>query len=324
MKTSIKMILALALALTMICALGTAAFADTPIIITKNPTNERHFVGESAMFIAGANNFDRIEWRFIAPNGSDCSLDAFTAQFPACSVKGQGTTTLVISNMQSGMDGWRAYCRFCLGSSHALRVAVAQCLNAHRHPSCKLQDEPQVRHPAVAQPYDFYANHLLFYNWHETLEIGYPIATQGLRHVDDALVGGTTEDEVVGMLRRYGWAVDEDIHPVQKTALGGHTQQRLVGVARVAPDGLVGALLDGRGQFGEALGLLHGIASGESDVGKGVGLYDAHDLLNAHLVASIPGPRLWVVAFCTVVCAACAIDAGAEARPVHRCVLYDV
>ena len=38
MKTSIKMILALALALTMICALGTAAFADTPIIITKNPT----------------------------------------------------------------------------------------------------------------------------------------------------------------------------------------------------------------------------------------------------------------------------------------------
>ena len=44
MKTSIKMILALALALTMICALGTAAFADTPIIITKNPTNERHFL----------------------------------------------------------------------------------------------------------------------------------------------------------------------------------------------------------------------------------------------------------------------------------------
>ena len=125
MKTSIKMILALALALTMICALGTAAFADTPIIITKNPTNERHFVGESAMFIAGANNFDRIEWRFIAPNGSDCSLDAFTAQFPACSVKGQGTTTLVISNMQSGMDGWRAYCRFCLGSSHADTAAAA-------------------------------------------------------------------------------------------------------------------------------------------------------------------------------------------------------
>ena len=124
MKNSIKMILALALALTMICALGTAAFADTPITITKNPTNERHFAGESAMFIAGANNYDRIEWRFIAPNGSDFSLDAFIAQFPACSVKGQGTTTLVINNLQTGMDGWRAYCRFGLGNSYADTTAA--------------------------------------------------------------------------------------------------------------------------------------------------------------------------------------------------------
>ena len=119
MKTSIKMILALALALTMICALGTAAFADTPIIITKNPTNERHFIGEYAMFVAGANNYDRIEWRFNAPNGSDYSLDAFRAQFPTCSVDGQGTPTLVVNNIQPGMEGWRAYCRFYLGSSYA-------------------------------------------------------------------------------------------------------------------------------------------------------------------------------------------------------------
>ena len=119
MKTSVKMILALVLALTMICALGTVAFADTPIIITKNPTNERHFIGEYAMFVAGANNYDRIEWRFNAPNGGDYSLDAFRAQFPYCSVDGQGTTTLVVNNIQPGMEGWRAYCRFYLGSSHA-------------------------------------------------------------------------------------------------------------------------------------------------------------------------------------------------------------
>ena len=124
MKNSIKMILTLALALTMICALGTAAFADTPITITKNPTNERHFAGESAMFIAGANNYDRIEWRFNAPNGGDFSLDAFIAQFPACSVKGQGTTTLVINDIQTGMDGWRAYCRFSLGNSYADTAAA--------------------------------------------------------------------------------------------------------------------------------------------------------------------------------------------------------
>ena len=119
MKISVKMILALALALTMLCSLGAAAFADSPILITKNPTNERHFVGEYAMFVAGANNYDRIEWRFTAPNGGDLSLDAFKAQFPACSVDGQGTPTLVIHNIQYGMEGWRAYCRFYLGSSCA-------------------------------------------------------------------------------------------------------------------------------------------------------------------------------------------------------------
>ena len=119
MKTSIKMIVALALALTMICALGTAAFADTPIIITKNPTNERHFIGEYAMFIAGASNYDRIEWRFTSPNGGEFSLDGFKAQFPYCSVDGQGTTTLVVHNIQPNMEGWRAYCRFYLGSSYA-------------------------------------------------------------------------------------------------------------------------------------------------------------------------------------------------------------
>ena len=134
MKISVKMILALALALTMLCSLGTAAFADSPILITKNPTNERHFVGEYAMFVAGANNYDRIEWRFTAPNGGDHSLDAFKAQFPACSVDGQGTPTLVIHNIQYGMEGWRAYCRFYLGSSFADTAGASIGVNAPAAP----------------------------------------------------------------------------------------------------------------------------------------------------------------------------------------------
>ena len=92
---------------------------NSPVnIITKNPTNERHFVGEYAMFIAGAYNYDRIEWRFTAPNGGDYSLDAFKAQFPFCSVEGQDTTTLTVHNIQTSMEGWRAYCRFYLGNAY--------------------------------------------------------------------------------------------------------------------------------------------------------------------------------------------------------------
>ncbi len=116
MKTSVKMIIALALVLTMICALGSAAFADNGTVVTKNPTNEAHYVGETATFITAANNYESSEWAFIAPNGTQCSLDAFRAQFPGSGVTGQGTNTLTITNLQTGMNGWEVYCGFKLGS----------------------------------------------------------------------------------------------------------------------------------------------------------------------------------------------------------------
>ena len=116
MKISVKMIIALALVLTMICALGSAAFADNGTAVTKNPTSETHYVGETATFIAAANNYESSEWAFIAPNGTQCSLDAFRAQFPGSGVTGQGTNTLTITNLQTGMNGWEVYCGFKLGS----------------------------------------------------------------------------------------------------------------------------------------------------------------------------------------------------------------
>ena len=116
MKTSVKMIIALALVLTMICALGSAAFADNGTAVTKNPTNETHYVGETATFIAAANNYESSEWAFVAPNGTQYSLDDFRAQFPGSGVTGQGTNTLTITNLQTGMNGWEVYCSFKLGS----------------------------------------------------------------------------------------------------------------------------------------------------------------------------------------------------------------
>ena len=124
MKTSIKMIIALALALAMICGLGTVAFADSNTIVTKNPTDERHYAGETATFIADAVNYDGIEWFFIAPNGTEYKLDAFKTQFPACTVKGQGTTTLQITNLQTGLDGWKVFCCFTLGSNCSATTAA--------------------------------------------------------------------------------------------------------------------------------------------------------------------------------------------------------
>lgn len=125
MKTSIKMIIALALALTMVCALGTAAFADNMPIVTKNPTDETRYVGETATFIADATNYDSLEWYFQSPNGTVTSLDAFKTQFPACNVIGQGTTTLKITNLQTGLNGWDVFCSFNRSGSTGCTTTVA-------------------------------------------------------------------------------------------------------------------------------------------------------------------------------------------------------
>ena len=117
MKRTVKTIIALALALTMICALGTTAFADSNTVVTKNPTDETRYVGETAIFIANAANYDSSEWFFIAPNGTQCKLDAFKTQFPGCTVTGQGTTELHIANLQTGLNGWKVFCAFSRGSS---------------------------------------------------------------------------------------------------------------------------------------------------------------------------------------------------------------
>ena len=125
MKRTVKMIIALALALTMICALGTTAFADSNTVVTKNPTDETRYVGETAIFIANAANYDSIEWLFIAPNGTQCKLDAFKTQFPGCTVTGQGTTEMRIANLQTGLNGWKVFCCFGLNGKATTTSAAS-------------------------------------------------------------------------------------------------------------------------------------------------------------------------------------------------------
>ena len=125
MKRTVKTIIALALALTMICALGTTAFADANTVVTKNPTDETRYVGETAIFIANAANYDSIEWLFIAPNGTQCKLDAFKTQFPGCTVTGQGTTELHIANLQTGLNGWKVFCCFGLNGKATTTSAAS-------------------------------------------------------------------------------------------------------------------------------------------------------------------------------------------------------
>ena len=153
MKRTVKMIIALALALTMICALGTAAFADANTVVTKNPTDETRYVGETAIFIANAANYDSIEWLFIAPNGTQCKLDAFKTQFPGCTVTGQGTTELHIANLQTGLNGWKVFC--CFGLNGKATTTCAASVNVLVR-SAPVTTAPVTTYTTTCVPYTVY------------------------------------------------------------------------------------------------------------------------------------------------------------------------
>jgi hypothetical protein len=80
-------------------------------MITKNPTNEYHNVGETAWFVAGANNWDSLYWTFVGPNGIEDSPENFLSGSGA-GISGAYGTTLSISNLEAWMDGWGVYCTF--------------------------------------------------------------------------------------------------------------------------------------------------------------------------------------------------------------------
>ncbi len=84
---------------------------DSWLYITKNPTNENRVTGESAIFIALANNYESLHWTFVSPDGGEYSPASFLAGSGAY-LSGEHSTTLTVSNLESWMNGWGAYCTF--------------------------------------------------------------------------------------------------------------------------------------------------------------------------------------------------------------------
>ncbi len=83
-----------------------------PLYVSKNPTGEKKVEGETALFIAYANLYDSLTWTFVSPNGGAYAVQGFKQLFPGCSVSGEYSTTLSISKVASGMNGWGVFCTF--------------------------------------------------------------------------------------------------------------------------------------------------------------------------------------------------------------------
>ena len=94
-------------------AVTVAPVVSKDIKITKQPTGESVEAGGSAKFIARADNATKIVWKLVSPdttNTIDCG--SASGEFPGLKVEGNGTDTLILSNIPASLNKWCVECRF--------------------------------------------------------------------------------------------------------------------------------------------------------------------------------------------------------------------
>ena len=97
-------------ALTM--SLSVPVFAAAKINVKAEPTDEFRHPGETAIFIAEADSYDKLEWIFSDPNGNEYTVDEVRAMFPELNIQGANDTYFRVGNLPKEMNGCDVYCRF--------------------------------------------------------------------------------------------------------------------------------------------------------------------------------------------------------------------
>lgn len=78
-----------------------------PPEITKNPTAETVNEGGSAYYVARATNYNYMNWYVVSADRSTrIPVNNAPWSFPGLTVSGEGTTTLLLSNIPMAMNGW--------------------------------------------------------------------------------------------------------------------------------------------------------------------------------------------------------------------------
>ena len=113
-----KRLISVVLVLVLVLSVGTMAFADNKTAnITKSPTDEVRYVGDTAIFKSAATGYDKLTWNFESPDKKAVTVQEFKARFPYAVVEGENTTTLTVKNLSTDMNGWAVYCTFFSGES---------------------------------------------------------------------------------------------------------------------------------------------------------------------------------------------------------------
>ena len=113
-----KRLISVVLVLVLVLSVGTMAFADSKTAnITKSPTDEVRYVGDTAIFKSAATGYDKLTWNFESPDKKAVTVQDFKARFPYAVVEGENTTTLTVKNLSTDMNGWAVYCTFFNGET---------------------------------------------------------------------------------------------------------------------------------------------------------------------------------------------------------------
>ena len=113
-----KRLISVVLVFVLVLSVGTMAFADSKTAnITKSPTDEVRYVGDTAIFKSAATGYDKLTWNFESPDKKAVTVQEFKARFPYAVVEGENTTTLTVKNLSTDMNGWAVYCTFFNGET---------------------------------------------------------------------------------------------------------------------------------------------------------------------------------------------------------------
>ncbi|MCQ2559081.1 MAG: hypothetical protein MJ135_08180, partial [Oscillospiraceae bacterium] len=92
-----------------------------PVVITKSPGGETKNEGDTAYFIAHADNAVAIEWLLVSPDGSNMiSAKDGPVHFPGLSVDGLYDDTLILANLPVSLNGWRIQARYTGGDGNTV------------------------------------------------------------------------------------------------------------------------------------------------------------------------------------------------------------
>ena len=111
--------------------------------ITKDPTGETVMEGQSAMFIARAENADKIEWFLIDKRGEYMAPGYVASLYPGFSFNGRNSEVFEIYNIPLELDGWAAVCVFSNDSDNIESAPAEISVEEFNAESPSISSHPQ-------------------------------------------------------------------------------------------------------------------------------------------------------------------------------------